>query len=145
VECLSDETSSPIIYILDACALLSFLLREPGAAIVDELLASENASCHAHVVNLCEVYYDLVRSQDASMASQAIEDLLTAGVVARADLDTAFWQQLGDLKVNPGKLSLADCFALALALRLGATLVTSDHHEFDAVASSGLIRVLFIR
>jgi predicted nucleic acid-binding protein len=46
--------------------------------------------------------------------------------------------------VSPGKLSLADCFALALAVRTGGTLVTSDH-EFDPVAALGLCPVLFIR
>ena len=66
-------------------------------------------------------------------------------MVLRDDLDIGFWQHVGDLKVTPGKLSLADCFALTLALKLGAILVTSDHHEFDPVASSGLQSILFIR
>lgn len=49
------------------------------------------------------------------------------------------------MKVNPGKISLADCFAPALAIRTGGTLVTSDHHEFDAIVPLGLCPTLFIR
>lgn len=60
-------------------------------------------------------------------------------------MDPAFWQSVGQLKVNPGKLSLADSFAVALAMRLGATLVTSDHHELDALVPLGLCPILFIR
>ncbi len=142
---MTHAPSPPTEYVLDACAMLAFLLREPGAEVVDGLMADSAAACSAHVVNLCEVYYDFVRRQSPSTAKQVIKDLLAAGVIARDDLDTEFWQSVGDLKVNPGKLSLADCFALALALQLGATLVTSDHHEFDPIVVSGLIPVLFIR
>lgn len=60
-------------------------------------------------------------------------------------MDTIFRQEAGNLKVNPGKLSLADCFALALTIRIGAMLVTSDHHEFDRIAELGRCQILFIR
>jgi len=60
-------------------------------------------------------------------------------------MDLVFWQRVGKLKVNPGKLSLADCFALALTLYMNATLVTSDHHEFDRIDTMGLYPILFIR
>ena len=62
----------------------------------------------------------------------------------REDIDVNFWEIVGRLKVNPGKISLADCFVLALAIRTGATLVTSDH-EFDRIAPLGLCPILFIR
>jgi len=34
---------------------------------------------------------------------------------------------------------------LAFALRENATVVTSDHHEFDPIAATGICPVLFIR
>ena len=132
-------------YVLDACSMIAFLDREPGAEVVDGLLLDANKICYAHAVNACEVYYDVQRNQSADDARQAIAKLQGAGVDLRDDMDTTFWQQVGDLKINPGKLSLADCFALALVLRLGATLVTSDHHEFDRIAAMGLCPILFIR
>lgn len=59
-------------------------------------------------------------------------------------MDRDFWQLVGQLKVNPGKISLADCFVLALAIRTGGTLVTADH-EFDAIVPLGLCPILFFR
>ena len=61
------------------------------------------------------------------------------------DMDEAFWKLIGQLKVSPGKVSLADCFALALAVRAGGTLVTADHHEMDRIVPLGLCPILFIR
>lgn len=142
---MASAFSSGNAYVLDACAMIAFLQREPGATTIDGLLINTNNLCFAHAVNFCEVYYDTLRSLGSSTASQAIMDLMAAGIQIRQDLDTSFWQQTGDLKVNPGKLSLADCFALALTLRLKATLVTSDHHEFDPIATLKLCPILFIR
>lgn len=42
-------------------------------------------------------------------------------------------------------VALADCFALALAIREESTLVTSDHHELDAIAKAGVCPIQFIR
>lgn len=132
-------------YVLDACALIAFLSREPGASVVDGLLIDPNNVCLAHAINVCEVYYDLIRQRDVPTARQAVADLVAVGVQVRQDMDTGFWQQVGELKVNPGKLSLADCFALALAIQTRATLVTSDHREFDPIVPLGLCPILFIR
>lgn len=133
------------VYVLDACALLAFLGREPGATVVDSLLIDPRNLCVAHAINLCEVYYDMLRRYDEQTANQVISDLQTAGVQIQAVMDLVFWQRVGKLKVNPGKLSLADCFALALTLHMNATLVTSDHHEFDRIDATGLCPILFIR
>jgi hypothetical protein len=57
----------------------------------------------------------------------------------------SLWQEAGRLKAVHRRVSLADCFAIALASRLDAQVVTSDHHEFDALVASGVCRVLFIR
>jgi predicted nucleic acid-binding protein len=59
-------------------------------------------------------------------------------------MSAPFWQLVGQLKVNPGKISLADCFVLALAIDTGGTLVTADH-EFDPIVPLGLCPILFIR
>lgn len=124
---------------------IAFLRREPGAAVIDGLLSDTGNLCFTHAVNLCEVYYDVLRSDDVFVARQAVVDLIAAGIQVREDMDTMFWQEVGNLKVNQGRLSLADCFALALTIRTGAMLVTSDHHEFDRIEKLGLCRILFIR
>lgn len=42
-------------------------------------------------------------------------------------------------------MSLADSIALGLARQMGAKVVSSDHHEFDPVASSGDAEFSWIR
>jgi len=130
---------------MDANSLLASLRNEPGGSVADGLLADPNADCLAHSVNLCEIFYDTLRQTDLVTAQLTISDLLALGLTERQDMDTAFWQLIGQLKVSPGKISLADCFALALAIRTGGTLVTSDHHEFDVIVPLGLCPILFIR
>jgi hypothetical protein len=52
--------------------------------------------------------------------------------------DDAFIQRVGVMKVEE-RISSIDAFALALAERLNIPLVTTDHHEFDAVERVALI------
>jgi predicted nucleic acid-binding protein len=43
------------------------------------------------------------------------------------------------------RISFADAFALALAERPKIPLITTDHHEFDAVEQKGHFRILWLR
>lgn len=131
--------------VLDACALIALMRHEPGADIVEDLITSEQELCLIHVVNLCEVYYDLLRNTTESVAQQAIIGIEQIGVVFRDDIDRAFWQMVGKYKATLVRISLADCFALTLAYRTNAEIVTSDHHEFDSLVEQGICRVRFIR
>lgn len=131
--------------VLDACAMIAYLRDEPGADVVESLLLDGDSQCLAHSINLCEVYYDFLRATDENVARSAIADLNAAGIVAREDLDMSFWQDAGKYKAEIKKISLADCFAIALANRMNAELVTSDHQEFDPIAKRGICVVKFIR
>ncbi len=133
------------IQIMDASALTAYLRGEPGEDVVDEIMANASNHCLVHAVNLCEVYYDALRERGQEIAEMQMLVLEKAGVAVRTDMEPEFWRRVGQLKVNPGKISLADCFCLALALETGGTLVTSDHHEFDAVARLSLCPITFIR
>jgi hypothetical protein len=66
-------------------------------------------------------------------------------VSERSDLDTAFWQEAGKLKAVHRRVSLANCLAVALTLRTGGSLVTSDHHELDPLAALGVCPIIFFR
>jgi len=124
--------------------MLAYLNGEPGAERVEELLRDPGEVCFAHAVNLCEVYYDMIRRSSGETADQAMNDLAAAGVTERNDMDAGFWRAAAALKAR-GRVSLADCFCIALSQRLDADLVTSDHHEFDPLAASGVCRIRFIR
>lgn len=124
--------------------MVAYLAGEQGALVVDGLLNDANAVCYAHAVNLCEVFYDSLRATGEHQARQTIEDLYSAGVIERRDLSRSFWQSIGRLKAR-GRISLADCFGIALAQHLGGEIVTSDHHEFDPLVQFSIVPIRFIR
>jgi hypothetical protein len=124
--------------------MIALLRDEPGGEVVESRLAIEPPACLAHAVNLCEVFYDFFERAGESAARGAIDDLRAAGLIIREDMDDAFWQQVGRHKIQY-RVPLADAFALSLAERFGAELVTSDHGDFEQFVESGPCRVTFIR
>ena len=134
-----------MIYVLDSSAMIALANNEPGANVVADLLADSRNECYAHAINLCEVFYDAIRRSDDAQALRLITDLYGLGVIERRDFEAAFWQQAGRLKAVHRRVSMADCCALALTLRLGGELVTSDHHELDALAAAGISPINFFR
>lgn len=134
-----------MIYVLDSSAMIAFLRNEVGAATVASILTDPQSQCCAHALNLCEVFYDFARSGGEPAAQSAVTELLNLGVIERSDLDGAFWQQAGRLKAVHRRVSLADCCALALTLRVSGELVTSDHHELDTLAAAGVCSIKFFR
>lgn len=130
--------------VLDASAMIAYLRGERGAEHVRESLAVEPPQCLAHSVNLCEVFYYFLRTEEEKRAQSALHDLRSVGLIVREDMDEAFWQQAGRYKIR-FHLSLADAFALSLADRFGAGVLTSDRRDFEPVAQAGACRVIFIR
>lgn len=133
------------IYIFDACATIALLEEESGAETVETLLAAPNHRCIIHILNACEVYYHICRCAGRQRADQLKDVLESYGFELEDSLVPLLWQEAGLLKAEWRRVSLADCFALALAMQKKATLVTSDHHEFDPVAKAGLCPILFFR
>ena len=130
--------------VIDASGLIAFLRDEPGAEAVQSFLSLPQ-TCYVHALNLCEVYCDFWRASTQSTAESAIDDLLSLGIEERNDMDSEFWREIGRLKAIYRRVSLADCCALALANRLGASLVTADRHEFEPLAAAGIFQIEFIR
>lgn len=132
-------------HVLDACAMIAYLRDEPGAEVVADLLKVPGDRCYAHAVNMAEFFYDAVRRSTVADARRVVRDIYAVGVIPRRDMGERVWQRVGELKGTLKKISIADCFAVALAERLNADVVTSDHHEFDRLAAAGVRRVQFIR
>ena len=133
-------------YVLDACAIIAIIRNEEGCIPVRQALEAEENICFVHALNLCEVYYDSLRCYGVPQTENLLSNLTEAGLVIRDDMDMEFWKAAGTLKAR-GRISLADCFAVALAEREDATLLTSDRHEFEPLlAASGFTaKVQFIR
>lgn len=132
-------------FVFDACAVIALLRGEDGAETVASLLGEPKYRCRLQAVNLCEVYYDGIRRGDTTDAARLEELLTKSGFDIETEVSRSLWESVGRLKATLRKISLADCFALAFALRENGTLVTSDHHEFDPVAETGICPIQFIR
>ena len=134
-----------MIVILDACAVIAFFRDEEGSEMVEHFLIDSQHICYIHVINLCEVYYDFLRSNNQDYANQMVSELQEVGVIFKADLEQDFWQLVAYYKATIRRVSLADCFALALTKNLKGTLITSDHHEFDRIVPLEICPITFIR
>ncbi len=64
--------------------------------------------------------------------------------MTRSDFDRDFLRDAAFVK-NAHKMSFADSFAVALARRLDCELISTDHHELDAVDAAGVCKLHFIR
>jgi uncharacterized protein with PIN domain len=133
------------VYVFDACAIIALLDAEPGAEFVETLLAEGSHRYLIHILNVCEVYYHIYRRADKQRADKLRSVLESYGFELDGSLVPALWQEASQLKAEWRRVSLVDCFALALAIREKATLVTSDHHELDPIAEADLCPFRFIR
>lgn len=137
-----------MIVVLDASALIAFLRDESGAAAVEAMLVSaaleSEGLCYVHLLNVIEVFYDTHRQTGEAAAQLALAEMASAGVITRADMDDALWQDAARLKSTFRRVSLADCLGLALARRLDADFLTGDRHELEALQSAGVCSITFI-
>lgn len=131
-------------YVFDACAIIAYLRGEKGSDVIETYLLNSSNKCMIHAINLCEVYYDLLRVENETIANEAIDDVKRCGIITCEDLDEGLWREAGKIKAT-GRISLADCFAIALAKRMNAQLLTSDHSEFDRIANDGICNISFFR
>lgn len=129
--------------VIDASALLAFLHREQGGLAVGEMVADPQNSCWIHVVNLCEVYYDLLRRKH--QLADMLEIALRASGFKIVPFQAVSWRKAGELKAALRRVSLADCFALTLAFQLKGELVTCDRHELEPIHLAGICRCHFLR
>src|SRR5947208_12653260 len=106
-------------YSIDASAAIAYLEGEPGAEVVEPILLDPDNGCEIHIINLIEVYYHFLRAFDQLTAEQAVQDLIAAGVAVNRDVGDEFCRRVGQLKAIH-RISLADCFCVALATESSA-------------------------
>lgn len=138
---------SPEQYVIDACALIAYLNNEVGADKVEQWLIRAEAGevdLYVSAINLYEIYYDAVRRSSPDKANELLHDLYSLPITIVQAVDELLMQEAGYFKATY-RISLADSIALGLARQLQANLVTSDHHEFDAIDQSGDITFFWLR
>ena len=133
-----------MVAVLDSSALVAFLTGEQGWQQVAELLDDQTRTVRMHALNICEVYYDALRRGGEADAEEALRLAAEAGIRIVEDFDATLWKAAARRKAK-GRISLADCVALALAERLNADFYTADHHEFDQLVGMDPVKFTFIR
>ncbi len=124
--------------VLDASAVLAHLLAEPGGHLAERALLDARAASSEHLitsVNWAEVLYRAVRTvryPDVAEVVAALDALPVRVVDADRDLSIA----AAGFK-HTHRLGLADAYAAALAVLVGATLMTADA-DFDVLIPQGL-------
>lgn len=120
--------------VLDASALVSFLVSEPGRPEVESLLRVSEPPPAMSAVNLAEVVDVLVRLRHVSF-DDLLERLTWLSVggleIVAADIEigaTAGFLRARHYHRMQRCVSIADCHALATALVLEHPLATSDPH-----------------
>ena len=131
-------------FVFDTGPLVAYIKGEPGFDVVRDLLRDNPGQCYAHAVNLCEVFYPVLRAEGLGAAQRVMADFAAVGIQTREDMDAAFWQSAAGYKAAYS-MSLADAFCVALANRMGAELVTSDRHELAPLLDDGVANITFIR
>jgi len=134
-------------FLLDACALIAFLVEESGRNSVSNLFTKaifKENEIFMHKANLLEVYYDLLRRYERGYANTIFFYIQQLPINFIGDFSSEMFSEAGRLKMSY-KISFADSIALASASVHKAELVTSDHHEFDAIEGKENIKFFWIR
>ncbi len=129
---------------LDSGAFLAAVKSESGASVMRKLLREHSGQTFIHAANLLEIYYGIERDHGRQMAERVWLLIDKKLIRVSNDLDREFLRDAAFVK-NAHRMSFADSFAVALARRLNCPLISTDHHELDAVHAAGVCDVKFIR
>jgi ribonuclease VapC len=127
-------------YVFDSQALIAYLCNEPGADQVDAILNDRRQERWLSAINLGEIYYVAARRTDMR-EDEVLSDILSMPLTI-VDASTLFALEAARIKAKQ-RLSYADCFAVALAQRFRASVVTGDP-EFEPLEQSGRLSVVWL-
>ncbi|MFP4030015.1 MAG: PIN domain-containing protein [Desulfococcaceae bacterium] len=131
-------------YVLDACALIAFFRGETGGETLDNLFSEPRNRFHLHSVTLAEIYYDCLRTSDSPNANDLFEDISGLPIKIAWNLTPELIARVGHFKTTQ-RVSFADCFVLSLAEMENATVISTDHHEFDVIEQKNVLRFFWLR
>ena len=136
--------SRPVL-VLDSWPVLEWIKqREPAFGNFRALLtkaAAQGTSFEMTRLNYGEVIYSIRKAPDISGKAQA-EASFRALWIETHSIDDALVDEAVELK-SKYPFAFADAFAAALAIRLGAPLVTGDG-EFRRLERDGLLRLEWV-
>lgn len=130
-------------YVLDACALIAFLQKETGFEKATAILKNPENVILMHAVNFGEVYYDALKTSQET-AEMLFVQMKKLPVKIHWNIDRNTIEIAGKFKINH-RMSIADSFVLALAEIYNAQIISTDHHEFDAVEKNSNLKFYWLR
>jgi predicted nucleic acid-binding protein len=129
-------------YILDACALIGYF-GDKVRELFRDAYARKNR-LFMHNLNVLEIYYGVRRAYSESVAARILRNIQNLPITFISEIGGASFIEAGRLK-SSHKMSLADAVLLGEASTRNAVVVTSDHHELDAVEAAEPIQFFWIR
>ena len=123
------------IILFDAHAILRWTQKERGYQKVKNLLTAcrdQSATGYMNQINLGEVYYKTIRAVGIDRAKEFLENFFRLPIRIILPDSELIWRA-SEIKASYS-ISYADCFAVATALRLKATILTGDP-EFKKLVS----------
>ncbi len=131
--------------VLDAYAVIAFLLGERAAAEVGELLRSEE-SVALTALGVAEVVDRLVRGAGIE-ADEVMLDLAELGLADAPDVEATLMVRAGLLRARRYhrqrcSVSLADCLVVESAREWGAAVASSDPHLLDVCRLEGVAAIV---
>lgn len=121
------------VYILDSYAMLAYLAGEPGKERVKAVLneaAQDQNQLAISIINLGEVLYITERERSLARAQLALAMIDQLPIeIAAASRESVL--SAAHIKAH-FPVAYADAFAIALAEKMGGTILTGDP-EFEAV------------
>ena len=134
-------------FVLDASALIAFFKDEKGSGKVEAILQSakkNRCAISMNKLNLLEIFYGVYRDDGKEKAEETLKLILGLPLKVVDVLSDDVFKEAGRLKATY-KISLADSIAVAEAKAGKALLVTTDHHELDALDKSAEVKFFWIR
>lgn len=130
--------------LLDSFALLAYLKKEENYQKVKDILASHQKGEEdllMNEINVGEVYYILARERSLDAAEYFLHDILQALAIKMTS--NSFSDVIEAAKIKAQfPIAYADAFAVATAIKYGATLITGDP-DFNKVGN--LIKIEWLR
>jgi predicted nucleic acid-binding protein len=134
-----------VIFILDACALIAYINKEPEGPQVKALMERAGAgeiAIYMSVVNLAEVYYHCIKKDGEETADTIMHNAAELPIMVIDTIADAVCRETAYFKAHY-PMSLADAFLCAAAKSLSAVIVTKDR-EIEVAEKPENLSVLWI-
>ncbi|HYA11687.1 MAG TPA: type II toxin-antitoxin system VapC family toxin [Thermodesulfovibrionales bacterium] len=111
--------------LLDSFALLAYLKQEDNYEKIERILLSHEIQVLMNDINIGETFYILARERGSEKAEYFLNVILPTLPIT--NISNALQEVIQAAKIKAQyPVSYADCFAIATALREGATIFTGD-------------------